>query len=415
MKILAISNFYPPHHVSGYALLCADVLNALRDRGHEITVLTSTLGSGSETVDGRVHRVLALESPLDYYRPVAALRYPVARRRNLRHLRRLVAVTRPDVVFVWGMWNLSKRLAEEAERLPDTPVVYYLANPWPIEPNLHQAYWALATRRPWMGRVKRCCRLLARRVLRDEWRDVHLRFEHAPCCSGALRRQLLDAGVPLRDAPIIYEGIDLASHVTQGARRVPPDSEGILSVVYVGLLVRHKGVHTAIESLSKLPRATLARVRLTILGSGHPDYEEQLRTSVTAAGLDRHVTFEAPVARAALPGFLAKHHVLLLPSIWEEPLALIMQEGLANGMVVVGSATGGTTEIIRDGENGLLFAAEDANRLAAHLQRLAADPALCATLARNGQDTARALFGLGRMVDDVEAYLARACADPQPV
>jgi glycosyltransferase involved in cell wall biosynthesis len=182
--------------------------------------------------------------------------------------------------------------------------------------------------------------------------------------------------------------------------------------VYVGLLVPHKGVHTAIEALSLLPVETRERVQLTILGSGHPEYEQTLRRQVVETNLSEHVTFAHPIPRTDLPAFLARHHVLLLPSIWEEPLALIMQEGLASGLVVVGSATGGTREIIRDGENGLLFPAEDASRLAGHVARLARDASLWQALARRGQEEARCLFDLSRMVGDIEAYLEEVRATP---
>jgi len=87
-------------------------------------------------------------------------------------------------------------------------------------------------------------------------------------------------------------------------------------------------------------------------------------------------------------------------------LALIMQEALASGLVVLGSATGGTKEIIREGENGFLFEAGDAAGLAAHIEQLAADPDLCRRVGARGQETARRRFALGRMVDDLDAYLA---------
>lgn len=415
MRLLTVSNFYPPHHVSGYAMLCSDVMESLRARGHETTVLTSTLGHGGETTDGHVHRLLTLESPLDYYRPIEGLAYPIASGRNLRHLRRLAHEFRPDIVFVWGMWNLSKRLAEEAEKLMGSRVVYYLANPWPIEPNQHRAYWELLTRRPWLNWVKAGCRLAVKWLLRTEWQPVPLRFEHAPCCSRALRDQLVAAGVPLKDAPIIYEGIDVESYAWHSAQRRLPARDGLLSLVYVGLLVPHKGVHTAIEALSRLSPEILERVRLTILGSGHPDYESSLRDLVKTHDLARFVSFERPIPRTELPGFLARHHALVMPSIWEEPLALIMQEGLASGLAVVGSATGGTTEIIRDGHNGLLFEPEDADLLAEHIRRLVLDPSLCRALAEQGQATARERFALRRMVDDIEAYLVSVGAHPQPV
>ena len=410
MRVLVISNFYPPHHVSGYALLCADVVRELEARGHEVTVMTSTLGVGREVVEGRIHRVFSLESPLDFYRPAKALGYPAASRRNVRRVREAVSTVRPDVAFVWGLWNLSKRVAAEAERLMGGRVVYYLANPWPIEANRHRAYWSLPARRPSREPLKRACRLAARVVLRSEWQEPPLRFEHAPCCSRALRDQLVAAGVPLKNAPIVYEGIDLHSYAEAGAHRQMPVAGGPLTLLYVGLLVEHKGVHTAVEALRRLSPAVLARVSLTILGSGHPDYESVLRSLVADTGLADRVTFADPIPRSELPGFLARHHVVLLPSIWEEPLALIMQESLASGAVLVGSATGGTTEIVKDGENGLLFPASDAGRLAGQIARLAEDPALCRRLGAAGRRTAQEAFSLTRMADELETYLATVSA-----
>jgi glycogen(starch) synthase len=405
VKAVVISNFYPPHHVSGYALLCSDVVRGLEARGHEVTVLTSTLGVDRETVEGRVHRVLTLESPLDFYRPAKALVYPAASRRNVRHVRETVSAVQPDVIFIWGLWNVSKRVAAEAERLLGARVAYYLANPWPIEANRHRAYWSLPARRRSREPLKRVCRLAARVWLHAEWREPALQFPHAPCCSQALRGQLIAAGVPLNDAPVIYEGIDPQSYVEEGNRREMPVAGGPFTLLYVGLLVEHKGVHTLVEALERLPPATSSRVSLTILGSGHPDYESSLRSLVTQTGLEDRVTFVGPIPRHELPAFLARHHVVVLPSIWEEPLALIMQESLASGAVFVGSATGGTTEIINDGENGLLFPPGDAGRLAEHITRLAGDPSLCRRLAARGRETAQQSFALTRMVDDLETYL----------
>jgi D-inositol-3-phosphate glycosyltransferase len=91
-----------------------------------------------------------------------------------------------------------------------------------------------------------------------------------------------------------------------------------------------------------------------------------------------------------------------------------MQEGLASGMVVVGSATGGTKEIIVDGGNGLLFPAEDAPVLAAHIERLIADSSLRRRLAARGRRTAAEKFDIGRMIDEIEAYLEQVHAAVPP-
>jgi len=117
------------------------------------------------------------------------------------------------------------------------------------------------------------------------------------------------------------------------------------------------------------------------------------------------VTFHAPIARSQLPAFLGRYEVLVLPSVWSEPLARIMQEGLAAGMVVAGSATGGTKETITDGENGLLFAAEDAVGLAEIVLRLKGDRSLCTRLSQQGIATAVDRFNIEVMVGELERYL----------
>jgi glycogen(starch) synthase len=408
MKILTITNFYPPFHVSGYAMLCFDVVESLRKRGHNIKVLTSTLGVKKETIEDHVYRLLTLESDLNYYQPLKAISYPFYNKRNLTHLRKLVQNFHPDIIFLWGMWNLSKELAEVSEILVGSRAIYYLANPWPIEQNLHKTYWEMPARRSWTNLIKHVLLRITKLYLRNEWRPLCLQFYNAACCSRALYNQLIYSGIPLKNAPIIYEGIDLRPYVKRSERSLKQTLyEGIFSFVYVGLLVEHKGVHSAIEALAKLTPEELKRVRLTILGSGHPEYEVYLKDLTFKYNLSSQVVFQPPIPRSELPEFLANFDALLLPSIWEEPLALIMQEGLASGLIVIGTATGGTKEIITDGFNGLLFQPDDSSTLANHIVRILSDPSLRKMLAENGKKTAFEKFDLTRMINEVEDLLIK--------
>lgn len=409
MKILFLSNLYPPHHIGGYGMLCLEVVEGLAKRGHDVTVLTSNHGVDEEITEGYVHRWLTLESDIHFYQKSEAWFYPQKKEDNLNHLRTLVETIEPDIVFIWGMWNLSNSLAAEAEKLVGPRVVYYLANPWPIEANMHQAYWDMPARTPSRRLAKSLLRIPARLLLADEWAEVSLKFEHAPCCSKAQRDQLLEAGVPLKDAPVIYEGIDLAAYLAQPNRWAAAHRSDILSLLYVGILAEHKGVHTTIEALAHMSPEVLKQTRLTILGSGHPSYEERLHNLVAEHNLSAYITFHPPIPRPELPEFLGRSDILLLPSVWAEPLARIMQEGLAAGMVVVGSATGGTKETIIDGENGLLFAAEDSFFLAKQIERLWHSRELGQKLAEEGRRTAIKNFDINRMVDDIEVYLE--CVD----
>ena len=407
MKILFLSNMYPPHVIGGYEALCQEAVDGLAKRGHQVSVLTSTYGCDGEISEGNVYRLLSLESDLQFYKMRDAWSYPQRRQRNLDHLRSLIATERPDIIFVWGMWNLSNSLAWEAEKLMGSRVVYYLANPWPIEANMHQKFWDSPATSMVKTVLKKLMRIPARLLLRKEWKTISLQFEHAPCCSAAQRDQLLDAGVPLKDAPVIYEGVDLKNYLAQADKRDYETTDGLLSLVFVGILAEHKGVHTTIEALEQLSAAERKRVRLTILGKGHSQYEERLQNLVSQYQLSEMIEFHAPIPRPELPDFLGRFDVLVLPSIWSEPLARIMQEGLACGMVVVGSATGGTAETIVHNENGLLFQAGDASGLAEQVIRLLDDPALRRSLAVEGRRTAEDRFDVNKMVSELEVYLAK--------
>lgn len=447
MNILVISNYFPPHHIGGYGMLCLEVVNGLAARGHNVTVLAGMHGVKGPTVEGHIHRRLTLESDLYYYQPQSALTYPWVKQCNLAILGEMVAQTKPDIIFVWGMWALSKEVAGAAERLLPGRVVYYLANPWPIDLNLHRSYWDAPANTKLHTLAKRLVRLGVRVWLRAEWQPFDLRYEHALCCSAALRDQLLDAGVRLQRAPVIYEGIDLAPYLAQPDRQLLTPSQpnvawtqgsgaghhavtagrhwtggsmaeplmlepAKMTMLFVGTLAEHKGVHTILEALALLTPAQRAQLHATILGSGHPHYEARLHELVERHQLHDAVTFHAPIPRAELPAFLGEFAVLLLPSIWEEPLARIMQEGMASGMVVVGAATGGTKEIIRSGENGLLFPGGDATALADQIGALLADPARRDRLAKQGRQDATELFAIGRMVEEIEVYLEECVQQP---
>jgi 2-deoxystreptamine N-acetyl-D-glucosaminyltransferase/2-deoxystreptamine glucosyltransferase len=108
-----------------------------------------------------------------------------------------------------------------------------------------------------------------------------------------------------------------------------------------------------------------------------------------------------------MPAALAREAVLVLPSIVAEALPRVMLEAMAAGLVVVGTTTGGTGEVLRDGETGLTFRAGDAADLARQIERLAGDPELRARLAAAGRKAVRRDFSIDRTVDQLEALLCQ--------
>src|SRR5947208_17035158 len=134
MRVLTITNAYPPHYYGGYELTCADVMRRFVAAGHDVTVLTSTLRvpGVADGVETGVHRTLHAYWDWGQQRPDVP-RSPLHRHRverpNLRALDDVLSAATPDVVSVWHHGGLSVGLLTvlEQRRLP---VVLTVANDW---------------------------------------------------------------------------------------------------------------------------------------------------------------------------------------------------------------------------------------------------------------------------------------------
>jgi glycosyltransferase involved in cell wall biosynthesis len=256
--------------------------------------------------------------------------------------------------------------------------------------------------------TKRVLSKIAMPIIANE-SQYELKLERAICVSSQVRDLLVEAGLPVQHARIIHGGTDVERFNRVHKREERADN---LKMVYAGQLAQHKGVHTAIEAMARLVnRHAIDRVTLTLVGSGHPDYEAFLHSLVDREGLHRYVTFHEPVSKDKMPDILPMYDVLVFPSIYEEPLARVVQEAMASGLVVVGTTTGGTKEILRDGETGFTFEPEDADRLAEHIVGLLNDPQWMHRLAQAGRQTVLENFTLERMVHEIEGYLLECLAE----
>jgi len=409
MRILFLSNFFPPARPGGYTQWCHEVTERLAERGHTIGVLTSRHERAKAPASERnIYRLLHLEGDLAYYQPLHFFtHWKKQHRKNLVFLEHTVKDFAPDLIFVWGMWALSKALPALAEKLLPGRVVYYLSDYWPTALDMHTTYWQSQAGRWPMEVPKRVLSRVAMSILANEGQP-DLKLEQVICVSARVRDLLVQAGLPIQHARIIYGGTDIERF--PGVRKRDYLS-GHLKLLYAGQLVRHKGVHTAIEAMARLAsKWRIDQIHLTLVGSGHPDYEVFLLDLVERERLHDFVTFHKPVSKGKMPAILQQFDVLIFPSIYEEPFARMTQEAMASGLVVVGTTTGGTGEILRHGETGLTFEPEDADGLAEQVTRLIVDPDLYCRLAQAGRQTVLEKFTLDKMVKEIEAYLMECFA-----
>lgn len=165
------------------------------------------------------------------------------------------------------------------------------------------------------------------------------------------------------------------------------------------LLVLYVGRHSPEKRLDLIrdPLASVPGARLAMVGGG-PSHEQ----------LKRH--FRG--TRTTFPGFLRGEElvdayraadVFLFPST-TETFGLVALEAMACGVPVIAANTGGVLDIIRDGENGLLFNPERPAEIGALVRRLQQQPALRERLAEQGLQRARSRSWQSTMDQLIDYY-----------
>jgi len=156
---------------------------------------------------------------------------------------------------------------------------------------------------------------------------------------------------------------------------------------FLGNLGPGKGNHLIVEAAKNIDPAEA----LFLLYGGADHYAK--------ADLDRisrhlpHVRYFGAYRRDELQSILDGLDVLILPSLWDEPLGVVALEALASGVPVLGAKIGGITDYLRNGVNGLLFSPGDVHALKESILFLLEKPERIVELSRGARGTAPSMEG----------------------
>lgn len=390
MRILQVTD--KAEHDGGVAVHVAHVSEALARAGHDVAILRLVPG---EADGGR--GAAAGERALDRL----PRSYGIAGGLRLRgRLDALLRERRPDVIHVHECFStLSPVLL--ARMRSAAPVVGTLHDTRPFCHVMTRRFaptGTLCDRRCGVGCFASGC------VRPRDAVDV-VRWTRRCAVDAASRREwrLLDRVV----VPSAYLAELALQHGIAAARLriVPhatpiPDGGGVRRdepplVVYVGALLRYKGVHVMLEALERL-RAMPWQAALVGDGPERDAVLEALRQT----GLAGRVRLAGHIAdRRALDALLERARMLVLPSIVPESFALAGLEALAAGTPVVTFGLGGIAEWLRPGVNGLAAADGDVGALARQMERLLSDADLASRLGARGREMVERDFTPQRALD----------------
>lgn len=232
------------------------------------------------------------------------------------------------------------------------------------------------------------------------------------CCSEFIRSRFLSAAdYPAERTFVVYNGADLSAyHSANGCSQriqwsVKADD---VVVLYAGAIVPEKGVDHLIRAFarvqSSVPNAVLVIVgsaRLWALPGGNPTgdaYEAEVRK--LARGLN--IRFAGSLPRSRMPAALKAADIVAIPSVWEEPLGMVVCEAMAARRPVIASRVGGITETVNHLQTGILVSPGNEMQLVEAIQTLATDESLRHHMGEAAHERAKA-FTWGTSVQQVDS------------
>jgi len=142
----------------------------------------------------------------------------------------------------------------------------------------------------------------------------------------------------------------------------PFPQEGPLTICFLGILTRRKGLWTLFEAFERLAQR-LPNVRLLIAGAGEDTTEEQrVFARAKQSPISSQIQFLGVIPQHDVPRFFASGHVCCQPS-YGEPYGMNVVEAMASGRPIVATAAGGFLDTVDTPQGGLLVAPGDANAL----------------------------------------------------
>jgi glycogen(starch) synthase len=357
MKILMASERFFPD-LGGVEVFTARLAAALLERGHEVALITSRAGLTACEEDrwGAIPvQRLPFEAVLhsrDHERVIALRRHLAALKRTLR----------PDVVHLntSGASLLFHLLTSHATSAPSVLTVHWLPDRDGADLRLCERALAAADR------------IVA--VTQEGLRDA---LQRSPNIAGR--------------ASVIYNSLPPAA--------VPPSplTCAVPRLLCLGRLETQKGFDVAIRALAAV-RARVPAAQMTIAGDGAE--RVGLERLAATLGLSDAVQFTGWIAPDDVPHLINAHTLVVMPSRYE-PFGLVALQAGQMGRPLVASRIPGLSEVIRDGETGVLCAMDDAPAFAAAIVSLIEQRAGAAQMGQRAHDHVQTAF---RWDDHVGAY-----------
>ena len=366
MKILMLSSFYSP--VRGGITTCLESLSrGLIDKGNNVSICTILQRGLPEIEEDNGLRIIRIEG---FYQKIPFLFKDAVRKWHppaqdwliTKKIADIIRRIQPDIIHT-HCWLLYSILPQKNEF--KIPLVHHLHD-----------YGLFCPKMLWLRKNAACNDPSIRNCL--------------SCLSsnyGLLRSLLAYYGVKLNKDKLKY--VDKFIAPSDYIRKAYENNLGIITkniikipnflppytennqkyegdipsdfILYVGLLMPHKGINVLLEAYSKLNTS----IKLVIAGIEHPDYHYQSGGNIVVL---------KNLSHKAVMSIISKCRFIVIPSLWPETFSMVALEAMSLGKAIIAYKSGGLTEMIVDGETGVLVSSTVPYKLAEAISGLLQKP-----------------------------------------
>lgn len=363
MKIGIITNLYPPYTRGGAENVVVRTVEQLLETGHDVFVITTHPKKGGRAflrdrqTTERVYRFF----PKNIYFLLNDRYYPWIVRlfwhiidafsgHGMRVVREILEDEAPDIVITHNLKGIGLKIPKAIQEagIPHVHVVHDLQLIYPSGLLFAGKENLPLYSRPFYRAYQRICQ---NRMGKPD-------LVIFP--SNYLKNTYTEHGFFKEQEILVMHNPAPKFQAERRATRPP----GPLRLMFVGQLEEHKGIRFLLDNLNK------TGVELDLIVAGEGSLEEMVKRK---SAEDDQVVYLGYISLEQIINCFGIVDALIVPSLCYENSPTVIYESLIAGLPVIASNIGGVGELLRDGENGILFAPGSEQEFADAIQRLNAE------------------------------------------
>jgi glycosyltransferase involved in cell wall biosynthesis len=389
MKILVISNLYPPDILGGYEMGCQQAVDRLRARGHEVCVLTTVPRAKAVPTEPHVARHLKLADVYDQYsmgkatatgRSVRNCEALGVQAFNVHVLGQVIEQFQPDVAYAWNLIGLGGLGLLAAIQHMGVPWVMHLMDAVP----------------------SKLCSLSLNADPVPALADAFARIGRGRflCCSRITLDEIVSAGVRIAERTVIIPNWIITGGTPERTDYRP---DGHLRLMYAGGFGTHKGTDIIIRAAELLRDRGHKNFSVDLYGMGS---EATFRAMIQSSCLDM-VHIRGYRTQVELNRLYPNYDVFLFPTWKREPFAFAPMEAMSHGCLAIMSRVCGNAEWFIDGLECIKIE-RSAEALADAINRILQGQIALEEIGRRAARSVLHWFHISRILPRIEEELTAA-------